>query len=451
MADRILVVDDEEIIRDSISFILNKEGFQVTEASNGKEAYDKILEDPFDIMITDLEMPEMKGIELLEKALQINPQLIVVIITAYGSLETAIAALRKGAADYILKPVEFDELLMKLRRLMDQKKIVLENQFLRREINKEYNFNTLIGKSPAIEKIYEIVRSVSGTESTVLVSGASGTGKELVARAIHYNSKRSTKPFIAVNCGAIPETLMESELFGHRKGAFTGAITDKIGFFKAADGGTLFLDEISEMPIQLQVKLLRALEQKEITPVGSASPITVDVRFLASTNRTLMEEVNAGRFRKDLYYRLNVVEINLPSLSERREDIPLLVEHFLDKYRREMRKGIKGVEDAAMRLLIQHEWKGEIRELENIVERAVIFCKGEYITTVDLPDFMHDETDLSIPSDGKSLHDVVADLERQYILSTLKSYEFDKEKTAQVLKISLPTLYRRIKDLNIAQ
>jgi two-component system response regulator PilR (NtrC family) len=451
MADRILVVDDEEIIRDSISFILNKEGFEVTEASNGKEAYDKVLTESYDVIITDLEMPEMKGIELLEKVLQINPQLIVVIITAYGSLETAIAALRKGAADYILKPVEFDELLVKIRRLMDQKKLLMENQFLRREISREYNFNTLIGKSPAIEKVYEIIRSVAQTDSTVLISGMSGTGKELVARALHYNSKRSTKPFIAVNCGAIPESLMESELFGHRKGAFTGAITDKIGYFKAADGGTLFLDEISEMPLHLQVKLLRAIEQKEITPVGSASPITVDVRFLASTNRSLLEEVTGGRFRKDLYYRLNVVEVNLPSLTERKEDIPLLVEHFLDKYRREMRKGIKGVDETAMRLLIQHEWKGEIRELENIIERAVIFCKGDYIGVGDLPEFMHEESDLLIPNDGKSLEEVVNDLERQYILSTLKANEFNKEKTAQILKISLPTLYRRIKDLNIAQ
>lgn len=450
MADRILVVDDEEIIRNSISFILRKEGFNVTEASNGKEAYEKVLGESFDIIITDLEMPEMKGIELLERVVQISPQVMVIIITAYGSLESAIAALRKGASDYILKPIEFDELLVKIRRLLDQKQLILENQLLRREINREYNFNSLVGKSGAIEKVFEVIRNVSTTDSTVLISGSSGTGKELVARAIHFNSKRASRPFIAVNCAAIPETLLESELFGHRKGAFTGAITDKVGYFKAADGGTLFLDEISEMPLQLQVKLLRAIEQKEITPVGTASPLTIDVRFLASTNRRLHEEVEAGRFRKDLYYRLNVVEIVLPSLSERREDIPLLVEHFLDKYRREMGKNIKGVEDEAMRTLIQHEWKGEIRELENIIERAVIFCRGDYIAAADLPEFMQTSSNMIIPHDGKSLEEVVHDLERQYILSTLKQNNFNKEKTAEVLHISLPTLYRRIKDLNIS-
>jgi DNA-binding NtrC family response regulator len=450
MPERILVVDDEEIIRNSISFILRKEGYSVTEAANGREAYDMVLAESFDIIVTDLEMPEMKGIELLERVVQISPQLMVIIITAYGSLETAIAALRKGASDYILKPIEFDELLVKIRRLLDQKQLMLENQLLRREVNREYNFNSLVGKSPAIERVFEVIRNVSVTDSTVLVSGSSGTGKELVARAIHFNSKRATRPFIAVNCAAIPDTLMESELFGHRKGAFTGAITDKMGYFKAADGGTLFLDEISEMPLNLQVKLLRAIEQKEITPVGTASPLTIDVRFLASTNRKLLEEVEAGRFRKDLYYRLNVVEIILPPLSERREDIPLLVEHFLDKYRREMGKHIKGVDDDAMRLLIQHEWKGEIRELENIIERGVIFCKGEYLTLAELPEFLHTQTDMFIPHNGKSLEEVVHDLERQYILSTLKQHNFNKDKTAEVLHISLPTLYRRIKDLNIS-
>ena len=261
MADRILVVDDEKIIRESIAFILKKEGYEVEEAGNGKEGYEKLVAESFDLVITDLEMPEMKGIELLDRALQVNPGCMVVIITAYGSLDTAIAALRKGASDYILKPVEFEELLVKVGRLLDHKKLSIENQYLRREVSKNYDFSHIVGKSAEMKKVFDVIQRVAATDSTVLVSGASGTGKELVARAIHFNSARSAKPFIAVNCGAIPETLIESELFGHKKGAFTGSVADKIGYFKAADGGTLFLDEISEMPVQLQVKLLRAIEQ----------------------------------------------------------------------------------------------------------------------------------------------------------------------------------------------
>ncbi|MBI5216856.1 MAG: sigma-54-dependent Fis family transcriptional regulator [Ignavibacteriae bacterium] len=451
MADKILVVDDEKIIRESISFILKKEGFTVTEAANGKEAYNKLLSESYDLVITDLEMPEMKGIELLDHVLHINPQALVVIITAYGSLETAIAALRKGASDYILKPIEFDELLVKIHRLLEHKKLAQENQYLRKELNRDYDFSKIVGKSPEMTKVFDIIQKVSQTDSTVLISGKSGTGKELVARAIHYTSRRNEKPFIAVNAGAIPETLIESELFGHKKGSFTGAVADKIGYFKAADGGTLLLDEISEMPFILQVKLLRAIEQREITPVGTSTPVSIDVRIIASTNRELHKEVEAGRFRQDLYYRLNVVEIHLPSLSERRADVPLLVEHFVDKYKKEMRKNIKGVNNEVMRLLMQHDWKGEIRELENIIERAVIFCSGDFITMNDLPEFLHVETEVTAHGEKASLQAALSDFERQYILTVLRKYRFDKDQTAMELKISLPTLYRRIKDLNISQ
>ncbi|MBI3195410.1 MAG: sigma-54-dependent Fis family transcriptional regulator [Ignavibacteriae bacterium] len=451
MADRILVVDDEKIIRESISFILKKEGFAVTEAANGKEAYNKLLTESYDLVITDLEMPEMKGIELLDHVMHINPQALVVIITAYGSLETAIAALRKGASDYILKPIEFDELLVKIHRLLDHKKLALENQYLRKELSRDYDFSKIVGKSPEMKKVFDIIQKVSQTDSTVLISGKSGTGKELVARAIHYTSRRTEKPFIAVNAGAIPETLIESELFGHKKGSFTGAVADKVGYFKASDGGTLLLDEISEMPLILQVKLPRAIEQREITPVGTSTPVSIDVRIIASTNRELHKEVEAGRFRQDLYYRLNVVEIHLPSLSERRADVPLLVEHFVDKYKKEMRKNIKGVNNEVMRLLMQHEWKGEIRELENIIERAVIFCSGDFITMNDLPEFLHNETEVTIQGEKTSLQAALSDFERQYILTVLRKYRFDKDQTAQELKISLPTLYRRIKDLVISQ
>lgn len=449
MADRILVVDDEQIIRESIAFILHGEGYTVSEAVNGREAFEKIQAEPFDLVITDLEMPEMKGIELLEAASHVSPETVFVIITAYGSLETAIAALRKGASDYILKPIEFDELLVKIRRLLDYKRLMVENNLLRREINQEFGFENIIGKSAAMQQVFDAIQRVAATDSTVLITGKSGTGKELVARAIHYNSPRSGKPFITVNCGALTETLIESELFGHKKGAFTGAVADKPGYFKAAEGGTLFLDEISEMPLQLQVRLLRAIESKEITPVGMSTSLPIDVRIIAATNRVLIQEVEAGRFREDLFYRLNVVEIHLPALSQRPDDIPLLVEHFLDKYRREMGKNIRGVASDAMRALMTHEWKGEIRELENIIERAVIFCKGDMLTLADVPSMGGVEHGVALPGDEVSLQEAMGQFEKQYIMALLKKKNNDKDATAHVLKVSLATLYRRIKDLGI--
>ena len=451
MPHRILVVDDEQIIRDSISFILKKEGYTIEEAANGKIAYERIKEQHFDVVITDIEMPVMKGIELLGKVMQISPQTLVLIITAYGSLETAIAALRAGASDYILKPVEFDELLIKLKRLLDARALVVENQMLRREVQREFDASPIVGKSPAMKRVFDTIMTVAETDSTVLVTGRSGTGKELVARSLHYNSRRRERPFVAVNCGAIPESLIESELFGHKRGSFTGAVADKIGYFKAAEGGTLFLDEISEMPFNLQVKLLRAIEQREIIPVGMSSPMGIDIRFIASTNRDLQKEVEGGRFREDLYYRLNVVEIHLPPLSERKEDIPLLIEHFLNKYRVELRKNVKGVDAEVMRTLMNHIWKGEVRELSNIIERAVIFCKDDFVTTADLPDILHSASRVDFPSDNKPLQQAMNELERAYIERVLRKHAFDKEQTSSVLGISLPTLYRRIKELGIPQ
>lgn len=449
MAFKILVVDDEEIIRDSISYILESEGYEVDKAENGKVAYEKIKEKHFDLVITDIEMPAMKGTELLEKIKTLDPQTAVIIITAFGSLDTAITALRNGASDYILKPVEFDELLIKVKRLFEIKDLLIENKVLREEINRKYDFENIVGKSPAIKKVFDMIQAVAETDSTVLISGNSGTGKELVARAIHYRSKRKNKPFIAVNCGAISENLIESELFGHKKGAFTGAISDKEGFIKAADGGTLFLDEISEMPPQLQVKLLRAIQEKEYTPVGTTQSLPVNVRFVATTNRNLEEEVKAGRFREDLYYRLNVVEIHLPSLREREEDIPLLADHFLNKYRKELNKNIKGIDNDAMRVLLAHEWRGEVRELENVIERAVIFCRGDYISVDDLPPtFVPDRETLTTNFSG-SLEDSVRKFERDFIMRVLESNNFNKEKTAKILKVGLSTLYRKLKELDI--
>ena len=449
MTNKILVVDDEEIIRDSIYYVLEKEGYEVEKAENGKVAYDKMISSHFDLVITDIEMPVIKGTELLEKIKTLNVQTSVIMITAFGSLDTAISALRNGASDYILKPVEFDELLIKAKRLFENKDILLENRVLREEIHRKYDFENIIGKSQNIKKVYEMIEAVAETDSTVLISGNSGTGKELVARALHYKSHRKNKPFVAVNCGAISENLIESELFGHKKGAFTGAIADKEGYIKASNGGTLFLDEISEMPPQLQVKLLRAIQEKEYTPVGTTVSLPVNVRFIATTNRNLEEEVKAGRFREDLFYRVNVVDIHLPSLKERAEDIPLLADHFLNKYRKEQNKHIKGIDNEAMRAILNHELKGEVRELENIIERAVIFCKGDMITLQELPASFKPKVDEFDFSFSGSLDDSVRKFEKDFILRALENNDNNKEKTADTLKVGLSTLYRKLKELDI--
>lgn len=449
MAYKILVVDDEEIIRDSLSYVLEKEGYEVQKAENGKDAYEKMLDNHFDLVITDIEMPVMKGTELLEKIKTLNIQTSVIVITAFGSLETAITALRNGASDYILKPVEFDELIFKAKRLFEVKDILLENRVLREEIHRKYDFENIIGKSSSIKKVYEMIEAVADTDTTILISGNSGTGKELVARALHYKSNRRNKPFIAVNCGAISENLIESELFGHKKGAFTGAISDKEGYMKAANGGTLFLDEISEMPPQLQVKLLRAIQQKEYTPVGTTISLSVNTRFITTTNRNLEEEVKAGRFREDLFYRINVVEIHLPSLKEREEDIPLLADHFLNLFRKELNKNIKGIDNEAMRALLNHEWKGEVRELENIIERAVIFCKTDMISLLDLPQSFRPKQDEMELSFSGSLDESVRKFERDFILRALEDNDNNKEKTAEAMKVGLSTLYRKLKELDI--
>ncbi len=449
MPYKVLVVDDEDIIRESLSYILSKEGYEVEEAENGKVAFETLKDKFFDLVITDLEMPEMKGTELLEEIRKMNIQTSTIVVTAFGSLETAITALRNGASDYILKPVEFDELLVKVKRLFEIKDLIIENRILRKELQRDFDFENIVGKSKAISKIFEMIEAVSDTESTVLITGNSGTGKELVAKAVHYNSIRKNKPFIVVNCGAISDNLIESELFGHKKGAFTGAISDKEGYMKAAEGGTLFLDEIGDMPLNLQVKLLRAIQEKEYTPVGTSQTLPVNVRFVASTNKDLQEEVNKGNFREDLFYRLNVVDIHIPSLKEREEDIPLLADHFLNKYRKEMNKSIKGISNEAMRALFNHEWKGEVRELENTIERAVIFCKEDFIQPEHLPPtFRSYSSGIEFPLSG-SLEDAVRRFEKDAILKALESNENNKEKTAETLQVGLSTLYRKMKELDI--
>ncbi len=449
MSERILVVDDEEIIRDSLSFVLKQENYDVATAPNGSVALKMHLDHPFDIIITDIEMPEMKGPELIDRVLQATPETFVILITAFASIDTAIDALRKGAFDYIIKPIEFDELIHRVNKLKLHRRLALENILLKQEINRQHDFHNIIGDSDAMKKVFVTIERLSSTCSNVLVTGRSGTGKELIARAIHYNGNRKDKPFVSVNCGAVVESLFESELFGHRKGAFTNAYCDKVGLFKVADGGTIFLDEVSEIPLHLQVKLLRAIEQREIYPVGDATPINIDVRIIASTNRDLSGLVEKGQFREDLYYRLNVVQIKLPSLSEREGDIPLLVQHFVQKYSQQMNKLVRGVDNQAMYCLINYNWKGEIRELENAIERALIFANGDKITLSDLPENVKRNTNNDSNNSIDSLDVALKKFEKNHIMKVLELYDYNKDIAAKILEISTSTLYRRMQEYNI--
>ena len=447
MKSNILIVDDEKTIRESVAMVLSEEGYETNTCSNGNEALKKLEENDYDILITDLKMPGMDGIELITHCLKICPQTSVIIITAHASIESAIKALRMGAFDYILKPFDFDDLILKINRLCEHKDLVLENQALRREVEEKYDFSNFIGKSPQMKEVFKLIEKVSITRGNVLISGKSGTGKELVARAIHFNSPRKNKRFVPINCGAIVGTLMESEFFGHKKGSFTGAINDKEGHFKIANGGTLFLDEVGEIPLPLQVKLLRAIEEAEILPVGGTGSVKVDVRIIAATNRDLAKEVENGNFREDLYYRLNVIEIKLPALSERKDDIPLLVQHFINKYNRELNRNIKNADNQTMRILRNHDWKGGIRELENVIERALILCEGNYITKNDLPpNMIRVEIDDETPD---HLKEASAYFEREHIIKILRRTSLNKEETAAILGISLSSLYRKMDELKI--
>lgn len=448
MSRRILIADDEREIRESLSLLLKEEGYHCTVAKDGKEAIQAIDGASFDILITDLKMPGADGIEVLEHLVTHSSDTLAIIITAHATVDTAIQALRKGASDYILKPLDFEEVLIRIEHLLEHREVVQENKYLREQINQNFNFNHIIGESEAMKEVYRMVERVSQAATNVLVTGPSGTGKELVARAIHFNSTRSEKPFMAVNCGAIPENLVESELFGHRKGAFTGAESDKEGIFTAADGGSVFLDEVAEIPLNLQVNLLRVIQQREVKPVGSNAHVPFDTRIIAATNKDLEKEVEEGRFREDLYYRLNVVEIPLPPLSDRREDIPLLVHHFLRKYSKELKRDLKGIESDAMAALISHHWKGEVRELENVIERTVLLGEGDYISLEDLPhSFRTGEPEHRV--DRESLDQAVEAFEKHHIQRVLNRAEGNKSEAARLLGIDPSTLYRKMERMGI--
>ncbi|MDP2972221.1 MAG: sigma-54 dependent transcriptional regulator, partial [Deltaproteobacteria bacterium] len=383
---KILVVDDEPPLREILQRGLTQMGgFSVEVAQNGLEAIEKIEKEIFDLVLSDLKMPEMDGMELLKMIKGTRPEMPVIMMTAYGSIDTAVEAMKIGANDYITKPVDLRDLLLRISKVHMENLLLQENRLLRMEVRKKFEFSNIIGKSRKMQGVFSLIEKVASSSSTVIIYGGSGTGKELVAKAIHYNSPRTDQPFIPFNCSAIPETLVESELFGHTRGAFTGAIQTKKGLFEEAHGGTLFLDEISTVLPSVQVKLLRVLQEKEVMKIGSTERTKIDVRMIAATNEDLETNMKNGKFREDLFYRLHVFPIFLPDLKERKEDIPLLAYHFLDLYSKEARKEIKGISKEAMNLLLEHHWPGNVRELENAIERAVIMADGEFLTPQDLP------------------------------------------------------------------
>ncbi|MFO7772915.1 MAG: sigma-54 dependent transcriptional regulator [Dehalococcoidia bacterium] len=437
---KILVVDDEAIVRESLSEWLQDAGYQVFTAEDGYKALDVIERENPGIMIADLIMPGMDGIELMKRAKERQPRIEVIIITAYASIPTAITAMKEGAYDYIEKPFCPERAQSVVEKLSQYRELVEENISLRQRLEDHYRFENIIAKSSKMQRLIELIKVVGKSNATVLITGESGTGKELVARAIHSQSHRHNKSFIAVSCAALPESLLESELFGHEKGSFTGAYTQKKGKFEFANGGTLFLDEIGEMSANIQVHLLRVLEEKEFTRVGGNEPIRVDVRVISATNKDLRKAIEKREFREDLYYRLNVVNIELPPLRERREDIPLLAEHFLHKFASENRKEIAGFAPDAMEFLLNHDWPGNVRELENAIERAVILAKDSLITITGLP--QKGTSPSNSPAGGKNLKEI----EKDHILNTLRETDENYSKAARILGISRMTLYKKAKE-----
>jgi DNA-binding NtrC family response regulator len=437
---KILVVDDESIVRESLHDWLDSVGYNVLIAESGEEALPIIKQKKIKIMLTDLFMPGMDGIELMKKAREIDPSISSVIITAHGTIQTAITAIKEGAYDYIEKPFCPEKVELLIKNLVDHQNLIDENISLRKKIEDRFHFEGIIAKSPKMLNIFELIKTVAPTTATVLIIGETGTGKEIIARAIHHQSKRKNKPFIATSCAALPESLLESELFGHEKGSFTGAMERKKGKFEAADKGTLFLDEIGEINANTQIHLLRALEEKKITRVGGNEEIDVDVRFISATNRNLRSMVKQGPFREDLYYRLNVVTIELPLLKDRREDILPLADHFLKKYTEENNKKIKNFSSEVIEFMLNYSWPGNVRELENMIERGVILAKKDAITLAELPqDIIH-----PTPIEGKTIEGVT----KNHIMSVLEETKGNISKTAEILGIRRTTLYNKLKKYN---
>jgi len=445
--ERILIVDDEDQMRELLAKILEKNGYQVTPAADGGSALGLLEKESMDLVVTDVRMPGMDGMEALKAIKELNPDTGVIIMTAFGSIDQAVQAVKEGAHDYISKPFKIDEMLLTIRKALEERRLRREVTTLRQELRTRYHFENLIGKSRAMQEVFRLIEQVATSRSTVMIYGKSGTGKELVARAIHYNSLRSTKAFVPVNCAAIPSELLESELFGHEKGAFTGAIATKVGKFELANGGTLFLDEVGSMRLDLQAKILRGLQEREIERVGGTRIIKIDVRVIAATNRDLKKGVEEGTFREDLYYRLNVVPVTLPDLKDRQEDIPLLANHFLQRFAQESNPNIREISKEAMGILLSYPWPGNVRELENVIERAVTLGRGPAILASDLPPHLPSGAG---PVERALAHEAnLEDLERDYIQAVLRRTKGHQIRAAAILGIDRRTLYRKIRRYGI--
>ncbi len=452
---KLLVVDDDNLIRRSLSEVLRIEGYDVAEATSGGDALRQLANVAPDLVITDFNMPELDGMQLLRELHARKPELPVILITGYGTVEQAVEAMKSGAYDYVSKPIIDDEMKMVIRRALDERDLRSENSDLKKRLDMRYSYDSIVGRDHRMQKIYDTIESVAPTRATVLVTGESGTGKTLIARALHHNSPRRDKPFVEVNCGALPETLLESELFGHKRGSFTGAHADKIGKFAAADKGTIFLDEINNASPLLQMKLLRILQDKEFEPVGGNDTIRVDVRVVLATNLDLAKEVEKGNFRRDLYYRINVVSIGMPPLRERVSDIPLLAAHFLRDLAKENEKAIDGIDESTQDLMIRYSWPGNVRELENCMERAVVLTRNNRIMPDDLPPQMREEAE-EAPAPLESsqvvpLKRALEDPERRIIENALRMNAGNRQQTAKLLDINRTTLFNKMRKYDLLE
>ena len=450
--EKILVVDDEQSLREVLSIMLKRAGYSVTSATDGEEAIEFIHKEIFDLVITDLRMPKIDGMEVLKAVKSASPETVVLIITAFATADSAVEAMKQGAYDYLTKPFQVDEVQLIIRNALEKRRLTTENMLLKREMASQSSFAQLVGQSEAMQKVFDVVRRVADSKSNVLICGESGTGKELVARAIHYNSARSSHPFVAVNCSAVPETLLESELFGHMKGSFTGAISNKAGLFEIANGGTVFLDEIGDTTPTIQVKLLRVIQEREFRRVGGSQDVKVDVRIVAATNKDLEKAVADGSFREDLYYRLDVIPIRLPPLRMRTGDIPLLVNHFLERFSKESGRPKPVISSEAMHVLLGHEWRGNVRELENLIERVVAFSAEGPVTDTDVRGWLHRPTTqsqqsampLDLTDEGVDLEGLINGIEKDLLLKALERSKWVKKKAARMLRLNTRSFRYRL-------
>ena len=452
---RILVVDDEPSMRELLAIVLKREGYEVVLAESGREAVAALERHPFDLLVSDIKMPDMSGVDVLRAAKTIDRDILGIMVTAFASTDTAVEALRLGAYDYVSKPFNVEELKDRIRKALERRTLELENLALKRTLGAAHQFSNIIGRSEPMLALFRLIEAVAATSSTILVTGESGTGKELVARALHVNSLRRDRPFVALNCGALPETLLESELFGHMRGSFTGAVANKKGLIEVADRGTVFLDEIGEMSPMMQVKLLRVLQDRKFRRIGGLEEVEADVRFIAATNRDLAQLVTDGKFREDLYYRINVIPVHLPALRERREDIPLLAAHFLERFRSQMAKSVSSISAEAMRELEQYDWPGNIRELENVIERAVALERTPAVLPESLPPTVRRQRPATagvaapLPDEGFDLERHVQEVEREYLAQALRRANGVQVRAAELLGMSFRSFRYYAKKYNL--